>query len=112
MLRQDAMWLRAGEPGARRGLPEQQLLDLREPFHDRIQLLVDVLELRHDHVQHVVFVMRPPESFQTLQTAQALTTTLSNSAARAGRAAAPRLTCFAPPPHGSRTCISDDHTNT
>lgn len=39
------------------------LLHLSEPTHNRRQLLIHVLKLHDDVIEHVVFVIRTPESF-------------------------------------------------
>jgi hypothetical protein len=38
-------------------------LHLVHPFHERIQLLIDVLEVQDDLIEHVVFVVRASEAF-------------------------------------------------
>ena len=52
------------------------LLHRDDPFHERSQLLIHVLEVHDDVIQHVVFVIRASQSFQTLKAPKALTTLL------------------------------------
>jgi hypothetical protein len=44
--------------------PQTKLpLHLVHPFHERLQLLIDVLKVQDDLIQHVVFVVRASEAF-------------------------------------------------
>ena len=40
------------------------LLNLRHPFHLDVKLGVDVVEMGHHHVEHVIFVQRPRETLR------------------------------------------------
>jgi hypothetical protein len=40
-------------------------LNSSDPFHEHGQLLIHILEMQDDVIQHVVLVVRASESFQT-----------------------------------------------
>jgi hypothetical protein len=43
-------------------------LNLRHALHLDIQLLIDVIEVRHHHIEHVVFMKRPGETLRAFPT--------------------------------------------